>query len=177
MKPEKSFYKDIIKPVVVLLVICLSVSLILGVANAVTAPIIRENELAAALKNRQELLPDATGFTELDYSDNPQIRSVHSDDGGSGVIVVTEMPGYGGLIITTVAIDSNGQVLGLRIDSSTETKGIGTQVSGDRFMGGFIGKDRDTLSVDTITNATYSSRAVIDSVNAALRAFDEVKGG
>ncbi len=175
MSEKKNVYSEIVKPIVVLVVICLVVSGLLGITNAITAPIIEQNKAAAALKDRQELLPNATGFTEVTY-DDPHVKSVHVDDGGTGMIVVVEMTGYGGIVTTTVAVDPDGNVLHLRINANTETKGVGTKVTLPAFMDQFIGLNSESKPISTITGATYSSKTVIDSVNLALKVFDSVKG-
>ena len=48
MKKNNSTWNDILKPVVVLTVICFVVSGLLGLTNSITAPIIEENARLAA---------------------------------------------------------------------------------------------------------------------------------
>lgn len=176
MTEKKSFFSETVKPVLVLLVICLVVSVLLGVTNAVTAPIIQRNKEEQALRDRQELLPDAVGFTEYDYPDD-RVKGVHVDTGGSGMIVVVGMTGYGGIVTTTIAIDTAGSVLDIRVDAVTETKGIGSKVAESAFLDGFKGYNFESEPVDVIAGATYSSETVINSVTLALEVFKAVEGG
>lgn len=176
MTEKKSFFSETVKPVLVLVVICLVVSALLAVTNEITAPIIKQNAEEQALKDRQELLPDAVGFTEHTYPDD-RVKSVHVDTGGSGMIVVAGMTGYGGIVTTTVAIDMEGNVINMRVDASTETKGIGSKVADAAFTDKFVGYNAESGSVDIISGATYSSQTVIDSVNLALDAYKAVEEG
>ena len=90
----KELFTETIKPVIVLLAICLVASALLGTINAITAPIIAENKEATATASRQELLPDATSFTKLECDDE-RIESVYVDDGGSGYVITAGSAGYG----------------------------------------------------------------------------------
>ncbi|MEG1476921.1 MAG: hypothetical protein RSC38_04225, partial [Oscillospiraceae bacterium] len=58
----KANWHETLRPVAVLSAICLITSLLLGVTNQITAPIIKENSAKAADAARTELLPDAKGF-------------------------------------------------------------------------------------------------------------------
>ena len=176
MNEKKNFFKETIKPIIVLVVICLLSSGLLGITNAVTAPIIKENELAAALKDRQDLLPEATGFTEIHYDGDHRVKSIHADDNGSGYIIVVEAGGYGGTVTTTAAIASDGSVISIRVGADTETKGLGSKVALESFTDNFIGHSLNDPAVSIISGATYSSKAVIESVVLALEVFDAVKG-
>ena len=176
MNDKKNVFADTFKPIIVLVIICLVSSGLLGITNAVTAPIIKENELAAALKDRQDLLPDATGFTEILYEADHRVRSIHVDDGGSGYIILVEAGGYGGTVTTTVAITSDGSVLRIRVNADTETKGLGSKVALSSFTDSFIGYRLNDPGISIISGATYSSKAVIDSVVLALDVFEQIKG-
>lgn len=173
---EKNNNKISLKPVVVLVCICLVMSGLLAVVNYVTAPIIEaaaQERLAATLRH---LLPDATTFTEI-KTDMPGVVAIYKDDGGSGFAIVTIGKGYKGDVTVTTAIDPSGTVLGISVDASGETANVGTRVSTPEFTDRFPGLIESADSIDTLGGATISSRAVKEAVNLAFLAFESVKEG
>ena len=69
VKKNNSVWTDMIRPVVVLVVICLVASALLGVVNAKTAPVITANEMAALAESMRTALPAASSFEALDVSE------------------------------------------------------------------------------------------------------------
>ena len=67
---NNTFWTDMLRPVVVLVVICLVASALLGFTNAQTEPIIEANKNAAAVAARRTALPAADGFEEIAVSDD-----------------------------------------------------------------------------------------------------------
>ena len=60
--------KESIKSVVALTVICAVLAVILAVTNGITAPVIAENEKAAANEALLVVMPQGKGFEEIDVS-------------------------------------------------------------------------------------------------------------
>ena len=78
-----------------------------------------------------------------------------------------------------VGVDFAGKVLGISVISHTESAGLGAVAAsstsaGETFRDQFVGQfgsvlvSKDGGTVDAITNATITSRAICDGVNAAL---------
>ena len=78
-----------------------------------------------------------------------------------------------------VGVSNDGKVTGISIISHTETAGLGAVAAaatsaGEAFRGQFVGMSgtvsvsKDGGSVDSITGATITSRAICVGVNAAL---------
>lgn len=78
-----------------------------------------------------------------------------------------------------VGVGSDGSVLGISIIKQAETAGLGAVCAdktsaGEEFRGQFAGNSgsvsvtKDGGSIDAITGATITSRAVCSGVNAAL---------
>jgi Na+-translocating ferredoxin:NAD+ oxidoreductase RnfG subunit len=105
------------------------------------------------------------------------VRSVAIDKGGCGIIVVVSDKGYGGNVGVTIAVDSDGKIIDMSIDASTETIGLGTKAALPEYTNLFIGKDSSSEKVSTISGATYSSKVVVNAADTALKVFDCVKGG
>ncbi len=168
-------WDDIFKPIVVLLSICLAVSALLGVTNAITEPIIAANKEKKNAETLSSLIPDATGFTEVEYSGNDAVKTVYKENSGLGYVISVGYYGYGGEVVSMIAIDNDGKITGMSVDASTETTGLGSKAALPSFTDQFIGIS-STDGIDTITGATYSSTAVLTSVDTALAVWNEVKG-
>lgn len=177
----KNGWKDFGNPIVVLGVICLVTSLLLAVTNGVTAPIIEENAIRTANETRQALLPAADSFTEMAVPANAaeNVSEIYRADNGSGFVVTASAKGYGGDVPVMVAFNADGKIEAVRFLDNSETPGLGQKVKTDAFGGQFSGMAAEafTLSdIDALTGATISSRAATTAINAAIAAYDSVKG-
>ncbi len=95
--------------------------------------------------------------------------------------------GFGGLITVMAGIDKDGNFSGYEVLEHTETPGLGSKM-GDWFKNAekpnqnVIGKSpkttkfqvtKDGGDIDAITASTISSRAFLDALNRAYRAYEE----
>ena len=169
-------FQEMIKPLLVLVVICLVVSALLGFTNSVTAPIVEENERIAAEQTRRAVLAGAESFTEIECdAEALGITSAYKEDSGKGYVITAGRKGYGGQVVVTVGIDGSGKVVGLSANVSTETSGVGSKAGLPAYTDKYIGLSGSADGVDTISGATYSSTAVRNGVSAALAAYDAIK--
>ena len=176
MKAKNILWQETVKPVVVLLLICLISGLVLAAVNSVTAPIIAANEEAQAPYSA--LLPEADHFSELSTTVDG-VTNVLKADNGAGYIVVAAARGYKGDVVATVAFDNDGSILDLSMTAADETVGIGTKVTEEDFTGQFSGMPAENFAygdVDAVSNATYSSKAAVEAINLAIQAYQEVRG-
>ena len=175
MKQNNTF-QEMIKPLLVLVVICLVVSALLGFTNSVTAPIVAENERIKAEETRQSVLPGAQSFTEIECdAEALGITSAYKEDSGKGYVITAGRKGYGGEVVVTVGIDASGKIVGLNANVSTETSGVGSKAGLPAYTDKYIGLSGNADGVDKISGATYSSTAVRNGVSAALAAYDAIK--
>ena len=175
MKQGNTF-QEMIKPLLVLVVICLVVSALLGFTNSVTAPIVEENERIAAEQTRRAVLAGAESFTEIECdAEALGITSAYKEDSGKGYVITAGRKGYGGQVVVTVGIDGSGKVVGLSANVSTETSGVGSKAGLPAYTDKYLGLSGSANGVDTISGATYSSTAVRSGVSAALAAYDAIK--
>lgn len=97
----------------------------------------------------------------------------------TGYAIEVRPTGFDGEITMMVGIDLEGRVVGISIISHTETAGLGAVAGADTekgrsFRGQFVGQSgelavtKDGGTVDAISGATITSRAVTEGVNAAL---------
>ena len=184
MKTLKEFFV----PTVTLFVICLVATALLGLTNQVTAPIIEQLAIETEIKSRQVVFADAKSFGEVEILDDGTSVVEALDDTGNviGHVVVNTTKGYGGDISVMTGVDAEGKVTGVNILSHAETAGLGAKAAEqnfrDRFLGHIFGitvsKDKaGENSIDAITGATITSRAVVDAVNAAIEAAGGANNG
>lgn len=177
--------EDIIKPVGVLLAICIIIPLALSVTNKVTVKKIAELEAANSKKNMQSLI-DADNFEECE---NGEITYYAAINGGktAAYIFTESSKGYGGDVSVMTAIKPDGTVAGVAIlDVSGETPGLGQNAAKESFFSQYIGLKNgvsvlkngakaENNEVDAVTGATITSTAVTRAVNKALDDFEKVK--
>ncbi len=160
-----------------LLLITAVVAGALAAVNHITAPIIaaaKEAKLQAAVG---EVLHGGGEEIPFDKAANPLVSAVYASEAGYAVQV--QPAGFGGAITMMVGVDKAGNVRNIAIVSHTETAGLGDVAAkdndaGNAFRGQFAGLSgtlavtKDGGTVDAITGATITSRAVTAGVNAAL---------
>ena len=173
--------KEYLVPTVTLFVICLVATFLLGMTNSVTEPIIEKLAIETEIKSRQVVFPDAVSFGEAAVSDDGTSVVEALDENGAtiGYVVVNSAKGYGGDISVMTGVDADGKVTGVNILSHAETAGLGAKAAEQSFRDRFLGlvqgitvsKDKaGDNSIDAITGATITSRAVVNAVNEAIEA-------
>ena len=177
---NNSTWNDLLKPVVVLTVICVVVSGLLGLTNSITAPIIEENARLAADAARIELLPTATdGFDLVEGVDMEGVTEIYKARNGAGYTITSFGKGYGGAVNFMFAFDNDGKIVDLKVLSHSETAGLGSKIENPEFLAKFKGTTKDLTSgdIDMIGGATISSNASLDAVNTARKAFNQYAKG
>ena len=174
---KNSTWNDLLKPVVVLTVICVIVSAALAAVNSITAPIIAAAAAEAANAARYELLPEADGFEAIEV-EVEGVTEMYKATNGAGYVISAQGNGFGGngSVKMMVAYDNEGTIISCKvIDCSAETPGIGDKIVKETwFLEQFLGIKGDQASgVDTISGTTISSGAAISAMDAAYKAFSE----
>ena len=172
-------WNKIFKPIVVLSVICVVITGALALTNDITAPIIEAATRAAQEKARQELLPDAVGFTQVEGVSVAGVSDVYKADNGVGVVVTSSAKGYGGTMTVMVGFNADGTIRQIKVTEQAETKGIGSKVAGDKaYWARYEGVKAEPLvlndQVDALTGATVSSKALLAAVNSAIEAYNAI---
>lgn len=184
-------FKEYAAPTVVLFVICVVAAFLLALTNKVTQPAIAEVNAANEAKARQVVFETAASFGEPVKSDVKCVDSVvpalDKDGNVIGYVVTSyDEKGYGGKISVMTGIDMEGKVTGVSILDMSETAGLGANAKRESFLDQFIGKiagitvSKDQPgenSIDALTGATVTSRAVTRAVNAAVEAAGGVNNG
>ena len=161
--------------IIVLFLISAITALALGLVNYVTAPRIAAIEAEKSRAAMEEVLP-ADSYEEVDYTGGDSLVAKVYKAGDAGYVVEVIPSGFGGAIDMMVGVDMNGTVTGVSIIDMSETSGLGTNASKEEFRSQFVGATgsvavtKDGGSIDALTGATVTSRAVSNGVNAALNA-------
>lgn len=174
---QKNSALYILRLALTLLAITAAVAAALAGVNAITAPRIAQ---ANALKTQQAIeavLPGGGEPLDVFPDETGLVCHVYASDTGYAVEVTPT--GFDNTITMMVGVDKAGKVLGIDIISHTETAGLGAvsaakTTAGEAFRGQFAGcsgevsVSKDGGSIDAITGATITSRAICTGVNAAL---------
>lgn len=159
--------KKYIKCAVVPFAICVVVAAIMAGVNYVTAPVIEEASKAAATASLTAVLPEATGFEQLELpADAPEsVQAVYKDEGGSGYAVLISISSqYSQSPMTfTLGIGTDGLIKGVELTNYAETKDFGAD-----YPQSYVGQDSALGGVDLVGGITYSSTAFRDGVNDAF---------
>ena len=129
-----------------------------------------------------EVKADAMGETLSDVEIS-EVMKAQKDGADAGYVVTCSGKGYGGAVTLALGVDKDGNIVGIRVtDCSNETPGLGQNSStswNEQYVGMAKGdsglsvvKDgsgsADNGTVNAISGATITSRAVTRAVNGAL---------
>ena len=192
--------RDMIKPSLVLFLVCLFVTAALALTYNITKDTIKARAAADAESARKEVLADAETFIQVDEAQimsiiekNPELDVAKEVFEGMkenqtiGYVFSVTNKGYGGEIDVIVGIDAAGMITGIKIVEHSETAGLGSKVTEDTFLSQLVGitperalkvvknkgsnNDEDIVAV---SGATISSKAVVGAVQAALDLYREL---
>lgn len=161
--------------IIVLFLVGALTALALGFINYITVDRIAELKAERTADAMREVL-DATAYTELEYTGSDSLVATIYEAEGAGYVVEVLPSGFGGVIDMMVGIDQSGAVTGVSIIEMSETSGLGANASKEEFRAQFVGESgsvavtKDGGTIDALTGATITSRAVSNGVNAALDA-------
>ena len=167
--------KKSIQSTLVLICICAAVSLMLAVTNAITAPIIEENQSAAANAALLVVMPDGRDFVSVDLSSYTLPATVTEawSEAGGGYVITLNTTGYSSGMVIMCGIRADGTVSGATCLSSGETLGYEKT-----FGASFTGLNAEGVAaVDTISGATRTTAAYRGAVQDALNAAIILGGG
>ena len=178
MKQNESMAMYVLRLAGTLLLICAVTAGLLAGVNSITAPIIDDLNAAKTQEAISAVLPGGFDTEIADYADASGIVS-KVYQGENGYALEVGPGGFDNTITMMVGVDNEGKVLGISIVSHTETAGLGAVADADtpkgiafreQFIGasGSVSVTKDGGTMDAITGATITSRAICVGVNAAL---------
>ena len=175
MKTESAFMY-VLRLAGTLLLITVIVAAILAGVNAVTAPEIQRLAEEKTQRAIEAVLPG--GGSPVEFTDGTGLV-LECYKGEAGYAVKVAPAGFNGAVTMMVGVDFEGNVLGISVINHSETAGLGAVAAADtsagetfreQFFGmsGSLSVTKDGGTVEAITGATVTSRAVCQGVNAAL---------
>lgn len=177
--------------VMVLFVITLLASAGVGAVHMITEEPIAEARVKATREALKQVLPefDETEVLRDTIENLPVTVHTASEKGRVVGYAVESMTknGFSGVIRLMVGFAPDGQILNIRVLEQAETPGLGTKMvdAGNPLEKSFVGRNpaqmklgvkKDGGDVDALTAATISSRAYVDAVSRAYKAYCEKAG-
>ena len=179
--------KAVLIPTLSLFLICLVVTAALALTNNITAKQIAANDQQSKEESMLTVCPGAKTFEEV----IPDTMYKGLDDSGKtvGYAVSTATQGYGGQVKVMTGI-ADGSIIAVDVFyNNEETPGLGKNTSNEAFRDQYKGLNvsedivvsKDDASgnaqtVDAVTSATISSRAVTKAVNEACQLYNDEVG-
>lgn len=162
----------------ILSLICAIASAALALTNAITnSRIIAQSKIEeeASLK---EVVPEAARFEPVVEKDEViYYRAYDKDNKFIAVAFKASGKGYSSSVETMVGMKLDGIISAIKVLNQNETPGLGARIVEPSFTGRFCGKNTQSLdTVQAITGATISSRAVIDSVKKKAEEIQKLVG-
>lgn len=190
-------WDSIIKPTLVLFIVCAVISGALAYVNGVTNGTIQANTLAEQEQYRRQVLEDADSFQKIEREDFPEtvegVYEAFAANTPAGYVVEVSTKGYGGAISMTVGVNADGGITGVIVGNNNETPGLGSKATGSNFTGQFYAVSLGDLpesglvvvkqtpkadhEIQAVSGATISSRAITRGVQAALDTVKMIEEG
>ena len=133
---------------------------------------------AAAQKQElvQQVMPQAVTRSETPYQANGALSiaaGYSADNQLVGYCVEVQAHGFGGVITMVVGVDLDGKVTGVAVTDHHENNGVGTEAMTPSALSRYVGRSgtirtSGVNSVDAVSGATATSKALTSGVNRAL---------
>ena len=170
----------LIKPAVILTVICVVVPAAIAGVDLITKNTIAAAEKEAEQSARSVVLP-ADSYDEIK---DGCFAAKKGDKTVGYVITTAAKSGYSGSLVNVMTgINADGTIAAVTVLScDDETPGLGQNVTKSEFTDMFVGKSgeikvtKDGGEITAVTSATMTSRAVCEAVSEATAIYESVKG-
>ncbi len=157
------------------MLICALAAGALAYVYAKTKPVIEERKVEAEKEAIQSVFPQAAEVKIIIKGKDNFKVVFDKDQQELGVAMKAAPMGYSGLIEILVGVTKEGKVSAIKILNQNETPGLGTKTAEPKFYEQFAGKQdkelalkKDAGTIDAVTAATISSRAVTKGVQEAV---------
>ena len=170
--------KKILKLTFILLLVSAVVAGVLGLTDMVTKDRIADYN-AQKTAEAYGAVMEFNSYKEVEFNnEDSTAKKIFKTDGGNWV-VESEVSGSQGMITVAIGVNADLTCNGISIISSSETSGLGSKANDDFFKDQFPGLSADQAkvtkdggSVEAITGATITSKAVCTAVRDAIAAVE-----
>jgi len=183
VKPKDQPWKQILRPAIVLSILCFIIGVAVVGTHSFTAGRIKEQQEKAFFRSMERLLP-ATTYVEVQRDERGEpflYAALNEADEIKGHLILTSATGYSGTIEVLTAM-VEGSVLAIEIvDASGETPGLGQMIREEDFTRQFQNLTvppvltRSTTveagEIQAITGATISAKGVVQAVAEAVEIY------
>ncbi len=172
---------NVLKQLWLVLLLAIGLGSSLAAVDRSLQPRIEANAEARLSTAVLEVVSDGTAFTAEKLADHEVYRVTNASGKLVGWAVPVETMGFAAEIRMIIGISPNGQsLLGMVVLESLETPGLGDNIRLPSFRDQFRGKPTEATiqvvkqgqkapdSIDAITGATISSRAVTNGINRTM---------
>jgi len=176
--------RNILKLSAVLLIIAAISGVTLGVIYTVTKEPIAKQVKLEEEKALKAIFPKATSFNLTTGKDNYTYYKVHVKNKLIGYAIDASGKGFASTIKIKVGMNLNKTIKSIRITSQNETPGLGTRIKREKFINQFtnktlkqilLKKDSSQGTIDALTGATISSRAVSEAMQKSITKFLKIE--
>lgn len=174
----------------VLMIITLVAGLALGATYTLTKPQIDAQSALAEENSRKAAVPLAEEFAAIECGDLDWCYEGKTGGETVGYAAQVTVNGFGGEVEIIAGIDAEGKITMISVGGSnfSETPGLGAKSKDEAFTAQFAGKTcpltvvkagepKADDTVDAITSATITSRAVTGGVNRIAEFVASVNSG
>jgi len=181
-KTEKISPWELLKPAVILLIICGICASLLAAVYVITKEKISENALAEESRAIMDIFPEYASHetVKMLHKDCLTVARVYDSENNLLGYAATVAPmGFKAEINTVVGVSVDLKVIKTVITSMSETAGIGTKVNNPSYLDTYIGMSTDIAfgnGVEAISGATKSSKAFLSGVKSAVEACGVLYG-
>ena len=176
--------RNILKLSAVLLIIAAISGVTLGVIYTVTKEPIAKQVKLEEEKALKAIFPKATSFNLITGKDNYTYYKVHVKNKLIGYAIDASGKGFASTIKIKVGMNFNKTIRSIIVTNQNETPGLGTRIKSEKFTDQFMNKtlkqvllkkDSRKGTIDAITGATISSRAVSEAVQKSITEFLKIE--
>lgn len=159
----------LIKPAIVLTVICIVAAILLAVVNLFAAPVIERVEKEKRLATLSVVFADATDFEELSLTGAPKaVTAVYKESTGKGHVLLCETETGFDTLTFSIGVDTEGKITGIKLTSVFYSAGdSGKENAIANLIHSYVGQ-KNTENATKVSGATDSSDAMRTAVNEAL---------
>jgi len=173
---------DLIRLAGMLLAITVIVAGLLGFVNGLTKDRIQQNKLTVINESLKSITPEGSTAEQADVKNAPgtfdAVYRIDKDGAYAGVCVMLTVSGSQGKISLIAGVDKDNKVMGVRITSHSETKGLGSEAQNPDWLAQFenqsgpLNVSKKTTGAEgeivAITGATITSTAVTKAVQSVI---------
>ncbi len=178
MTATKKAPNQIIRLALILFVVSAITSGVLGLVNYFTKDIIAEREREKTAAAYQAVLPYDGEYETVAFDEDAwETVNAISRAGDEGWVVELTFSGAQSSITAAFGVSApDYSITGASVIDHAETSGLGAKITEPEFTDSFIGQTegmavtKDGGTVDSITAATISSRAMANAANTAIAA-------